>query len=99
MMMDRVYTEKNTISEILRLSNRMRFLLMDQYKVKTDEIVSIRVDSENKKVDINLPEKLLRFKAKGVKNVLIPNIKTGGLSFTLDPALAMGIYEIIGDFG
>ncbi len=98
-MTDHLYTEKTSILALLRLSNRLRFLLTDEYGIRVEEIVSVFVDRENKKLDIQLSDRLLRFKAKGVRNVLVPNEKTAGLRFTLDPALAMGIYEIIGEFG
>ena len=92
------YTSPDEISEVLRNSSRLRYILSQHYHVQADDIVSILIDGTNHKIDVQTKNTLLRFKFKGTQNVVLPDPKSGHLKMTLDPALAQGIYEIIEDF-
>ncbi len=97
-MADNSYEDKDKINEILNTSNRIKFLLLDKYKVSLNDIKSIRVDSDNFKVDINFENNMLRFKAKGTQNALMKDPEQHIMTMVLDPALAMGVMEICEDF-
>ena len=92
------YTSPDEISEILRNSSRLRYILSQHYHVQADDIVSILIDGTNHKIDVQTKDTLLRFKSKGTQNVVLPDPESGHLKMTLDPALAQGIYEMIEDF-
>lgn len=97
-MSDKLYEEREKIHEILDNSNRLKFLLLERYKVLPDDIKSIRVDSDNFKIDINFENEMFRFKAKGTQNVLMHDPDQGIMTMVFDPALVMGIMEICEDF-
>ena len=81
----------------MRTSPRLKYILEEYYSIS--EIESIYVDGENCKVDVNTPDRMLRFKAKGTQSVLVPNPEQDGVRMTMDPALAQGIYNIVDEFG
>ena len=96
-MGDRIYHALSEKEAILALSSRLKYLLNETYQVT--EIESIRVDGDNGKLDVNTSERTFRFKVKGVRHVLVPQLGQPGLTMTLDPALAQGIYNIVEEFG
>ena len=93
------YTSSEKIQEIFSLSSRLRYLLNQHYSIKSQDIRCVVIDGDNVKLDIETPNKRLRFKAKGPQNVLLPNPQNGQLVMTVDPALAQALYEIASDFG
>ena len=97
-MADTSYTDKGKINAIIALSNRLKYLLMEKYKIDLDTITSIRVDGDNDKIDVHVGEEYYRFKAKGIHDVLMKDPEKGIMVMELDPALAQGIYEIVDDF-
>ena len=98
-MKDHTYSEIATIKAILALSPRLKYILLQNHSIDIDGIASIRVDGDNYKIDINLTDSMLRFKAKSLTHALIPHPSSGGLTMVMDPALAQGIYNIVDDFG
>jgi hypothetical protein len=97
-MADISYEERNRIDAILSESSRLTFVLIDKYKVQPSEITSIRVDSDNFKIDVRVGEEVLRFKAKGTDSVIMKDPEAGILKLTFDPALAQGVYNIVDEF-
>jgi hypothetical protein len=97
-MADNNYSDKEKIKEILTLSSRLKFLLIDNYKIDINAITSIRVDSDNFKIDVNVGEKMYRFKAKGTDSVLLTDPTNGSMKMEFDPALAQGVYNICDDY-
>jgi hypothetical protein len=98
-MADVSYTDRAKIDAILAESSRLRYLLTETYGVKPAEITSIRVDGDNIKVDVNVGPRMLRFKAKGTENALVPDPSAGGVKMTFDPALAQALYNLVDEFG
>jgi hypothetical protein len=97
-MADITFTDKNQITEIINTSNRLKYLILFTYQVPIEDIVSVRVDGDNFKIDVETEEETLRFKAKDLDNVIMKDIETGILQLKLDPALAQGIYHIVDEF-
>lgn len=97
-MADVSYTDRAKLDQILAESSRLRYLVTETYGVKPEEITSIRVDGDNIKVDVNVGARLLRFKAKGTEDALVPDPATGGMKLVLDPALAQALYNLVEEF-
>ena len=98
-MSDITYDSPATIADILSLSSRLRYLLQTTYNLATEDILSVRVDGDNFKLDVYYAETaMFRFKAKGLDNVIMTNPETGVMTLELDPALAQGIYRIVEDY-
>ena len=97
-MADTELTDITKINEIINTSSRLKYLLNSTYQISIDDIVSVRIDSDNFKVDVNTEMETFRFKPQGLENVIMKNIETGILQLTFDPALAQGIYNIIDEF-
>lgn len=95
-MADVSYTEREMIDAILAASSRLRYLVTHTYGVAPQQVTRIRVDGDNVKVDVYAGERLLRFKAKGTSNALVPDDE--GVKLVLDPALAQALYELVADF-
>lgn len=89
---------RDKIVEIINESSRLRYLLTNHYKLSSEDIVAIRVDGDNHKIDVKTASVQLRFKAKGVENVLLKDPASGIMKLTFDPALAQAIYEITNDY-
>ncbi|WP_242038990.1 hypothetical protein [Anabaena lutea] len=68
------------------------------YKISPEDIISVRVDGDNFKIDVNTETEMFRFKAKGLDSVIMKDVKTGILQLTFDPALAQGIYNIVDEY-
>lgn len=96
-MPDKTYSSPEKIQDILSESSRLRFLLTERYGLKLSKIDSIRVDSDNHKIDIRSGDTHLRFKAKGTDAVLMKDPETGIMKMVFDPALAQGVLEIVHD--
>ncbi|NJL91093.1 MAG: hypothetical protein HC916_15880 [Coleofasciculaceae cyanobacterium SM2_1_6] len=97
-MADIDFTDNNKIQEIINTSSRLKYLLKFAYQIPLDSIVSIRVDSDNMKIDVNTDSETFRFKAKGLDSVIMKNPELGIMQLTLDPALAQAVYNIIDEF-
>ncbi len=97
-MADVLFTDPAKIEEILRTSSRLRYLVTVTYEVPLAAIESVRVDGDNVKVDVTAGGRMLRFKAKGTEQCLVPDAEHGGVRLALDPALAQGLHEIVSDF-
>ncbi|MGB0522407.1 MAG: hypothetical protein ACPGJS_05575 [Flammeovirgaceae bacterium] len=97
-MADIIFDQREKIEEIINESNRLRFLLLQHYKITLADISAIRVDSDNFKIDVYSNDVRLRFKAKGTENVLLKDPASGIMKLTFDPALAQAIYEITSDY-
>lgn len=97
-MADVTYTDRAKIEEILRASSRLRYLVTVTYAAPLEAIEPVRVDGDNVKVDVTAGGRTLRFKAKGTEQCLVPDPEHGGVRLALDPALAQGLHEIVGDF-
>ncbi len=97
-MTDISFTDKIKIEEIIDTSSRLKYLLKSAYQISLEEIVSIRVDGDNYKIDVNTEMETFRFKAQGLENVIMKNPELGILQLTLDPALAQAIYHIVDEY-
>lgn len=97
-MADVDFSTSEKIEEILETSMRLDYLVTQKHGLSVEDITSIRVDSDNYKIDINTEDSMLRFKAKGTERVLMPNAETGVLQMVLDSELAQGIYAIVEGF-
>ncbi|WP_016951634.1 hypothetical protein [Anabaena sp. PCC 7108] len=97
-MADITFTDKNKITEIINTSSRLKYLIKFTYQIPLEDIVSIRVDGNNFKIDVETDTEMFRFKAKGLDNVIMKDIKTGIMQLTLDPALAQAIYNIVDEY-
>ncbi|MBD2695193.1 hypothetical protein [Anabaena catenula] len=97
-MADISFTDKSKIVEIINTSSRLKYLIVFTYKIPLEDIVSVRVDGYNFKIDVNTETEMFRFKAKGVDSVIMKNIELGILQLTFDPALAQGIYNIVDEY-
>ena len=97
-MADINFENRDKIEEIINESSRLRYLLTHHYKLSSEDIIAVRVDSENRKIDVKTPSARLRFKAKGVENVLLKDPASGIMKLTFDPVLAQAIYEITTDY-
>jgi hypothetical protein len=97
-MADIQITNPSKIQEIIYESSRLRYLLSDRYKLPIAEINSIRLDSDNFKIDLYTKDTFFRFKAKGLENVLVTNPDTQSMDLQFDPALAQAVYRIIEEF-
>ncbi|AFZ27444.1 hypothetical protein Cylst_5428 [Cylindrospermum stagnale PCC 7417] len=97
-MADISFTDKSKIAEIINTSPRLKYLLAFTYQISLDDIVSIRVDGDNFKVDVNTKTDMFRFKPKGIENVIMKNPEIGILQLQFDPALAQGIYNIVDEY-
>ncbi|TYQ30545.1 hypothetical protein [Pseudanabaena sp. UWO310] len=98
-MTDISFTDRDKIYEVIDTSSRLKYLLKFTYQLSLDDIVSVRVDGDNFKVDINTEKDMLRFKPQGIENVIMKNPETGILQLTFDPALAQAIYNIVDEYG
>ena len=96
-MSDTTHHNPETIARILAISSRLKYLLKVTLQIDLSTISSIRIDSDNVKIDIHT-DRLFRFKAKGLQHVLLPDPETGSLKMDFDPALAQGIYAIVDEF-
>jgi hypothetical protein len=92
------FTDKNKIAEIINTSKRLKYIILFTYKISLEDIISVRVDGDNFKVDVNTETEMFRFKAKGLDSVIIKDVETGILQLTFDPALAQGIYNIVDEY-
>ncbi|MDX2304045.1 MAG: hypothetical protein NW226_14660 [Microscillaceae bacterium] len=97
-MADLMFEDKSKIEEILATSSRLKYLVTQEYGIKPDEILYVRVDGDNFKVDIETHMAMYRFKAQDTEHVLLKDAETGVMKKEFDPALAQGIYEIVHDF-
>ena len=97
-MTDISFTDRYKISEVIDTSSRLKYLLKYTYQLSLDDIISVRVDGDNFKVDINTEKDMFRFKPQGVEDVIIKNPETGILQLTFDPALAQAIYNIVDEY-
>ncbi len=97
-MTDISFTDRDKISEVIDTSSRLKYLLKFTYKLSLDDIVSVRVDGDNFKVDINTKKDMFRFKPQGVEDVIMKNPETGMLQLTFDPALSQAIYNIVDEY-
>lgn len=95
---DQTFHNPDVIQRILAVSGRIRYILTSHYEISLDDITGIRVDADNRKLDIQLPEAMYRFKVKGPSQALMRDPATGGLQMVMDPALVQGIMNIIDDF-
>ncbi len=96
-MADTSYEDPKKILEILMSTGRLRFVLTDNYKVPLESVTKLRVDGDNIKVDVWVGERMLRFKAKGTENCLIPDESVGGVKMALDPWLAQELHRVVED--
>ena len=92
------FTDRENIEEIINTSGRLKYLLTYTYKVSIDDIVSVRVDGDNFKIDVNTKEEMFRFKAKGVDSVIMKNLESEIMELKYDPALAAAIYNIVDEY-
>ena len=76
----------------------MKYLLTSTYQLSLDDIISICVDGDNFKIDIETETDTFRFKPQGTENVIRKNPELGILQPTLDPALAQAIYNIVDEY-
>jgi hypothetical protein len=97
-MTDISFTDRDKIREVIDTSSRLKYLLKFTYQLSLDDIVSVRVDGDNFKVDINTEEDTLRFKSQGEEHVIMKNLETGSPQLTFDPALAQAIYNIVDEY-
>ncbi|PZO43426.1 MAG: hypothetical protein DCF19_05650 [Pseudanabaena frigida] len=97
-MADISFSDRDKIIEIINTSSRLKYLLKFTYQISLDDIVSIRVDGDNFKVDINTETTMFRFKPQGLEDVIMKNPETGILQLTFDPALAQAIYNIVDEY-
>ncbi len=97
-MTDISFSDRSQINEIINTSSRLKYLLIFIYKVAINDIISVRVDGDNFKLDIYTKKDMLRFKAKGLENVIMKNPDNNILQLTFDPALAQGIYKIVDEY-
>lgn len=97
-MADLEITNTNTIQEIIYESSRLRSLIAEIFKLEIKDISSIRLDSDNYKIDIYTNETYFRLKPKGQEDILLTNPETRILEMHFDPALAQAIYRIINEF-
>lgn len=97
-MTDTSFTDKDKITEIINTSGWLKYLLTSTYQISLDEITSVRVDSDNFKVDVNTETDVFRFKPQGLENVIMKNPELDILQLTFDPALAQAIYNIIDEY-
>lgn len=94
-MADLSFDDPAKILAILRGTKRLQFVLTDNYKVPLESVTKLRVDGDNVKVDVWVGERMLRFKAKGTENVLVPDAAVGGVTMKLDPWLAQELYKVV----
>lgn len=97
-MADLEITNTNTIQEIIYESSRLRSLIAEIFKLEIKDISSIRLDSDNYKIDIYTNETYFRLKPKGQEDILLTNPETRILEMHFDPALAQAVYRIINEF-
>lgn len=97
-MTDISFSDRSQINEIINTSSRLKYLLIFIYKIAINDIISVRVDGDNFKLDIYTKKDMLRFKAKGLENVIMKNPDNNILQLTFDPALAQGIYKIVDEY-
>ena len=97
-MADISFTNREKIQEIINTSSRLKYLLTFTYKISLDDIVSVRVDGDNFKIDVNTEEDMFRFKAKSVDNVIMKNPESEIMELKFDPALAQAIYNIVDEY-
>jgi len=97
-MTDISFTDRDKINEVIDTSSRLKYLLKFTYQLSLDDIVSVRVDGDNFKVDINTENDMLRFKPQGVENIIMRNPEAGILQLTFDPALVQAIYNIVHEY-
>ncbi|HLO50467.1 MAG TPA: hypothetical protein VK211_18770 [Kamptonema sp.] len=97
-MADISFTNEERIGEIINRSSRLKYILTFTYKISLDDVISVRVDGDNFKIDVNTEAEIFRFKAQGVENVIMKNPKSRILELTFDPALAQAIYNIIDEY-
>ncbi|NJL15036.1 MAG: hypothetical protein HC913_19905 [Microscillaceae bacterium] len=97
-MADVSFEDQEKIKEILKTYSRVHYLVTQEYGIPLEAVLSVRVDGENGKIDVNTADTMLRFKAKGSENALVSDPETGGMKMVFDPALAQAIFEIIQDY-
>lgn len=97
-MADISFSDRERINDIINTSSRLKYLLMFTYKIPLDDIISLRIDSDNMKIDIYLKTDMLRFKVKDLENVIMKNPENSILQLTFDPALAQAIYNIVDEY-
>lgn len=97
-MADIQFEDKAKIQEIIKESSRLTYLITQKYGIQLEEIIRLRVDGDNIKIDVHTTTEMLRFKAKGTRHALVKDLETGGMKMVLDPALAQAIYEIVYDY-
>ncbi|NJK35243.1 MAG: hypothetical protein HC919_09935 [Oscillatoriales cyanobacterium SM2_2_1] len=97
-MADILFADREKINEIINTSGRLKYLITATYQISLDDVVSIRVDGDNFKIDINTDTDMLRFKPKDLENIIMKNPGTGSLQLTFDPALVQAIYNIIDEY-
>ena len=97
-MADICFTNREKIQEIINTSSRLKYLLNFTYKISIDGIVSVRVDGDNFKIDVNTEADMFRFKAKSLDNVIIKNPESKIMELKFDPALAQAIDNIVDEY-
>ncbi|MBD3885791.1 hypothetical protein IFO70_29185 [Phormidium tenue FACHB-886] len=97
-MPDVSFTDKSKITEIINTSSRLKYLLKFRYELSLDDIVSVRVDGHNFKVDVITETDMFRFKAKDMEHVILKNPEHDVLQSVFDPALAQAIYHLIDEY-
>ncbi|GAB4410411.1 MAG: hypothetical protein OHK0053_37220 [Microscillaceae bacterium] len=97
-MADVSFEAPEKIHEILTAYSRVHYLVTQEYGIPLEEVLLVRVDGDNGKIDINTAESMLRFKAKGTENALVSDPATGGMKMVFDPALAQAIFELVTDY-
>ncbi|MFM6137713.1 MAG: hypothetical protein ACKO3K_03070 [Cuspidothrix sp.] len=97
-MADITFSDKNKITEIINTSSRLKYLIKFTYQISLEDIVSVRIDGNNFKIDVETETEMFRFKAKGLDNVIMKDVETGIMQLKFDPALAQAIYNIVDEY-
>lgn len=88
-----------TINEILDKYSRLKYLIKRVYKLELEDITTLVVDGEGKKLDFITLKNKYRFKMKSADNVLSPSEEDPTIMhFSYDPGLYQSIQEIIKDY-
>jgi len=93
-MPDQTFDSPEQMAEILGESARLRYVLDTHHHIAPADVTAIRIDGDNRKIDIWAGERMVRFKARGTQHVLGTQ-PGGGMAMALDPALAQAIHELM----
>lgn len=97
-MADITFDKSEKVNQIIQTSSRLNYLLNFTYRILPTHIISIRVDGDNMKIDVNTIDNMYRFKCLDIENVLLKDADSGVMRGVFDPALAQGILNIIDEF-